>query len=228
MPMAAAVPIMAGLGGILGIAGNTNAARTGTQNSTSTDTTNGTQTNSYSPTQMALQGTTAGALSNLITRGPDLTPAMTTGTQTINDTYKGIGDSLSQSLAARGFGNSGASGTAALQTGLARGAAVGNLQAQLQAAAQQQRLAALQAATGFSFANPNRTTTGTETKTTNGTYTNPGSPVAGGLSGLFSGALGGVNATNSGMFSGFTNPFSNAFSDTTGATTGQGLLGTNN
>ena len=211
---------MAGLGGLLGIAGNTKAARTGMQTSTSTDTTNGTQTHSYSPTQMALQGTTAGALSNLITRGPDLTPAMTTGTEAINNTYKGIGDSLSQSLAARGFGNSGASGTAALQTGIARGAAVGNLQAQLEAAAQAQRLQALQTATGFGFANPNTTTTGTDTRTTNGTYTNPGSATAGGLSGLFTGALGGVNATNSGMFSGFSNPFSG----TSGAATGQGLI----
>src|SRR5450631_2300451 len=140
MPMAAAVPIMAGLGGILGAVGNTKAARTGTSSSTSTDTTSGTSTNSYSPLQLAMQGQTAGALGNLITKGPDRTAAATTGTQAINQTYKGIGDSLQQSLAARGFGNSGASGKVALQTGIGRAGAVGSLQAQLQASAQAQQL----------------------------------------------------------------------------------------
>jgi hypothetical protein len=115
---------------------------------------------------------------------------MTTGTDNINTTYKGIGDQLQQSLASRGYGNSGASGTAALQTGLARGGAVGGLQASLEAAAQQQQLQAMQTATGFGFAAPGSTGTTATTGATSGTYTAPGSVAAGTLSG-------GLTAANS-------------------------------
>lgn len=187
--------IMSGLGALLGGVSGLAGANTGTQSSTTntSGTTNNTSSPTFNPAQTAVQGTTAGALQNFITNGPDLTPAMTAGTNAINQSYKGIGDSLQQSLASRGFGNSGASGTAALQTGIAKGGAVGNLQAQLQAAAQQQQLQALSTATGFGFAAPGQTSSGSTTgnQQMNGTYTQPSSPWASMLSGGIGGLMGG-------------------------------------
>lgn len=182
--------IMTALGGLLGGLSNTTASRTGTTSSAAT--TSGSSTPTFSPIQSGLQGTTAGALQNFITKGPNLTPAMTTGTDNLNTTYKGIGDRLAQSLASRGFGNSGASGTAALQTEVGRAGAVGSLQSQLEAAAQQQQLQALQSATGFSFAAPGNTNTGTSTSS--GTSVAPGSVAAGGLSGGLTAILSQLNA----------------------------------
>lgn len=175
----------AALGGLAGYLGNTTAARTGT--TASTGTSGGSSASTFSPLQTAMQGSTAGALQNFITNGPNLTPAMTTGTDAINSTYKGIGDRLQQSLASRGFGNSGASGTAALQTEVGRAGAVGGLQGQLQTAAQQQQLQALGQASNFAFAAPGQTYTGSTSA--NGTYTTPGSAAAGGIAGAAPGIL---------------------------------------
>jgi hypothetical protein len=172
------------MGGLIGGLSNTTAARTGTTNQSTSNNATSSSSSTFNPLQYAVQGTAGGALQNFITNGPDLTPAMTAGTNAINTTYKGIGDSLQQSLASRGFGNSGASGTAALQTGIAKGGAVGNLQAQLQAAAQQQQLQALSTATGFGFAAPGQTSSGSNSGTSQSTTVNPGSEGAGIASGI--------------------------------------------
>ena len=181
--------ILAGMGALLGGASNTTGARTGYNTASSSN--SGSSTPTFSPLQTAMQGTTGAALQRYATKGPDLTPAMTAGTDSINTTYKGIGDRLQQSLASRGFGNSGASGTAALQTEVGRAGAVGGLQAQLETAAQQQQLSALQGATGFSFAAPGTTTTGSSSSA--GSFTNPGSAFAGGLSGGLTSILSQLN-----------------------------------
>lgn len=186
--------ILAGLGGLLGGLSNTTAARTGTQSSTQTGGSTSTSTPTFTGAQTGLQGTTSGALQNFITNGPNMTPAMTTGTDAINSSYKGIGDRLQQSLASRGFGSGGTSGTAALQTEVGRAGATGNLSAQLQAAAQQQQLQALGQATSFGFASPGTSGTSANTGSNSGTYTNPGSVAAGGLSGGLTTLLSQLNA----------------------------------
>ena len=182
--------ILAGMGALLGGVSNTTGARTGYN--TGATSTSGSSTPTFSPLQSALQGSTAGALQNYITRGPNLTPALTAGTENINETYKGIGDRLQQSLASRGFGNSGASGTAALQTETGRAGAVGGLQSQLQQAAMQQQLQALGQASSFGFAAPGSTNTGSSS--TAGSFTNPGSAAAGTLSGGLTSILSQLNA----------------------------------
>lgn len=187
--------LLTGLGGLLGAASNTTAARTGTNSTSTTGGSTGTSTPVFNSGQTGVQGTTANALNQFITNGPNLTPAMTTGTNSINQTYKGIGDQLQQSLASRGFGNGGASGTAGLQTSIAAGGAVGNLQAQLEASAQQQQLQALGTATGFGFASPGTTGSTATSGTQNGSYVVPGSEFAGGLSG----ALTAFNSQENGL-----------------------------
>jgi hypothetical protein len=180
----------------LGGLSNTAASRTGSQQSTTVGGSTSTSTPNFSPLQTAMQGATGSELTDFIKKGPDLTPAMTAGTDTINTTYKGIGDRLAQGEASRGFGNSGASGTQALQTEVGRAGAVGNLQASLEAQAQAQQLQALQTATGFSFAAPGSTTTSATTGTNSGTYTEPGSVPAGVLSGGLTTLLSQLNAAS--------------------------------
>jgi hypothetical protein len=68
---------------------------------------------------------------------------------------------------------------------------VGNLQSQLQSYALQQQQNAIAQATGFGFASPGSTSTGSNVGSTSGTYTVPGSVAAGSLSG----ALGGFNGS---------------------------------
>jgi hypothetical protein len=108
------------------------------------------------------------------------------GTDAINKTAAGEGTSLQQSLGERGFGNSGASGTAALQTELGRTSAVGDLQSSLQSYALQQQQNAIAQATAFGFAAPGSTSMGSTSgnSSSNGTYVEPGSEAAGAASGL--------------------------------------------
>ena len=185
--------LLAGLGSLLGGLSNTNGARTGTQSSTGTTSNTGTSTPTFSGLQQGLQSTAANALTSRINGNINTTPMATAGTEAINQTYKGIGDSLQQSLASRGFGNSGASGTAALQTEVGRAGAVGNLQNQLQSTALQQQQQAIQTAAGMAYASPGVSTSGTSAFGNSGSYTNPGSMAAGTLSGGLTSLLGGAN-----------------------------------
>lgn len=171
--------LMTGLGALLGGLSNTTAARTGT--SSGTYGSSGSTTPTFSPIQSGLQAATGTALENEITNGPNITPLATSGTNSINQTYQSIGDRLQQSLSSRGFGNSGASGSAALQTELGRAGSVGSLQSNLEGYALQQQQNALAQATGFGFAAPGSTTSGGGTSS--GSYTLPGSVAAGAVSG---------------------------------------------
>lgn len=185
--------ILTGLSSLLGGLSNTTGSRTGTSAGTTTGTNTGSSTPVFSALQGQVQGAAGNALMNEATNGINITPAETAGTGQINQTYKGIGDRLQESLSQRGFGNSGASGTAALQTELGRAGAVGGLQSNLQSYALSQQQAALQAASGFGFAAPGQTTSGTTSGSTTGTYTNPGSVAAGALSGGLTAASQGQN-----------------------------------
>jgi hypothetical protein len=158
----------------------------------------------FNPTQTAVQTAAGNKLTSELNGGIDTTPMATAGTNAINQTYKGIGDRLQQSLGARGFGNSGASGTAALQTEVGRAGAVGDLQSNLQSYALQQQQNALQQATQFGFAAPG--TSGTSTNTGSGTGSAfqtsvaPGSVVAGALAGTENGLLNALKAASAGGF----------------------------
>lgn len=173
--------IMTALGGLLGGLGSTKAANTST--TANNFSSSGTSAPSFTPGQTALQGTLGSALNNEITNGPNLTPLMTSGTNAINQTYKGIGDRLNESLSSRGFGNSGASGSAALQTELGRAGAVGDLQSNLEGYALQQQQQALGQALGYSFAAPTMTTSGSGSSY--GTSVAPHSVAAGVTSGIY-------------------------------------------
>lgn len=97
---------------------------------------------------------------------PTATPQYAAGVNNINQTYAGANNSLTQQLAARGFGSSGVEGSGLENIALSRAGAIGsltsNLQNQFMGMAQQ-----------FGFANP------TQTKTTSSTAA--GSSAAAGL-----------------------------------------------
>src|SRR5581483_3032287 len=123
---------------------------------------------------------------------PNLTPLETSGTNSINQTYKGIGDRLQESLGSRGFGNSGASGTAALQTELGRAGAVGDLQSNLEGYALGQQQTALGQALGYSFAAPGSTYS--NSGSAYGTSVAPHSVAAGVVGGASTALLSQLNA----------------------------------
>ena len=171
--------LLTGLGSLLGGLSNTTAARTGTGSNLYGS--SGSTTPTFNPMQTGVQAATGIALENEVANGPNITPLATSGTNNINQTYQSIGDRLQQSLASRGFGNSGASGSAALQTELGRSGAVGGLQSNLEGFAMQQQQNALGQATGFGFAAPGSMTSGSGSGSSS--YTLPGSVAAGALSG---------------------------------------------
>ena len=183
--------LLAGLGALLGAANNSKAARTSTTSTTGSNSSSGASSPTFSSGQTAMQGSLGNALQNEITNGPDITPLATSGTNAINQTYQGIGDRLNESLSSRGFGNSGSSGTAALQTQLGRAGAVGDLQSNLQGYAMQQQQTAMGQGLGYSFAAPGSTFSKGSTGSSYGTSVGPGSPGTGaavyGISGLLAG-----------------------------------------
>jgi hypothetical protein len=86
----------------------------------------GTTANTYTPGQTDLQSSLMQALSTLlpgITSGatsPNVTNMQTANANQINQNYAGVGDQMNRFLAARGFGQSGSTGKAAMQTELGR------------------------------------------------------------------------------------------------------------
>jgi hypothetical protein len=152
----------------------------------------------FNPTQTAVQSAAGSKLASEMNSGIDTTPMATSGTNQINQTYKGIGDRLQQSLGERGFGNSGASGTAAEQTELGRGSAIGDLQSNLQSYALQQQQNAVGQALGFGFAAPGTTSSSTNAGTSYGTSVAPGSVAAGATAGGMSSLLSQLTAAAAG------------------------------
>ncbi len=175
--------LMTGLSSLLGGLSSTKAARTSTQ----AQTYGGNGTNNYTPTftpgQTGMQGTVGQALQSQISGGVDTTPMATAGTNNIDTTYRGIGDRLQQNLSARGFGNSGASGSMGLQTELGRAGAVGDLQSQLGGYALEQQRQALGQGLQFGFASPGGTGSSSNAGSAFDTNVGAGSPLAGAFSG---------------------------------------------
>jgi len=165
--MSLASGLLSGLGALSGFLGNTTAARTTTTNSTSTP--------NYTADQSKIQGTVASTLLDRLTKGYDITPALTSGADTINKTYAGGADQLTKQFAARGFGKSGSTGEALAGNELGREGAIGSLDASLQKYALDENNKTLDEAENFGFRNPGTTSSGTSV--------GPGSPLAGGLSG---------------------------------------------
>ena len=96
-------------------------------------TANATQTPTFSAAQTSLQGLLSGALSSLLPQvssggiSPNVQATETQSANQINQNYSSMGDRMNKFLAARGFGQSGSTGKAALQTELGRqGALAGN------------------------------------------------------------------------------------------------------
>jgi len=108
-----------GLGGSVG----------GTTNQQSSS---GSLANSYSPWQTALQGLLGSSLSSQIggattgTESPDVKALQTQSDNQINANYSTLGKNLNKTLAARGFGDSGATESGALDTELGRQGAIAN------------------------------------------------------------------------------------------------------
>ena len=132
----------------------------------------GSSANTYSPGQTALQGKVGTTLSSLLdgvstgTNSPNVQAVGTQNANQINQSYAGVGNQMNKFLAARGFGKSGATGSAALQTDLSRQSALASntsntagLQLQQNAGFLSDALAAAYQATGNSTANQQNTTT---------------------------------------------------------------------
>jgi hypothetical protein len=201
--------LLTGLGALLGGASNTNAARTGTSSTTGltgTSTTgstgtSGTSSNTYTAPQQALQGQALGTISSNLQNGINLAPLETSGANSINQTYNSIGQNLNQTLASRGFGQSGAVGEGALQTQLGRAGAIGSMTSNLQGYAIQQQQSQLQDALQGAFTPTGSSNTGYSSTlgqnitdgSTNSAYTLPGSATAGALSGGVGGLLSSLN-----------------------------------
>ena len=107
-------------------------AAQGGQNAQSTSATSGNVANTYSPWQTLLQGNLGGTLSTLLsgmstgTNSPDVQAVGNQNANQIDQTYQGVQQNLNKTLAARGFGQSGATGSTALQTQLGRAGALAN------------------------------------------------------------------------------------------------------
>jgi len=103
----------------LSLGGSTSSGSSNATNST-------TQSNTYSPGQTSLQNQLGSSLSSGLTAAtngtmsPGVAAQETASADQINKTSAGTGSRISQFLAARGFGKSGATGSAGLQTELAR------------------------------------------------------------------------------------------------------------
>jgi hypothetical protein len=101
-------------------------ASSGQASDTKTGTSAGTSTSNFSPWQTLLQsglGNTLTSLLSGVTSGglsPNVQNMETANANQINETSEGTGTALNKQLAARGFGKSGQTGSAALSTELNR------------------------------------------------------------------------------------------------------------
>lgn len=147
-----------------------------------------------------------------------LAPIRNAGLQGINETYAGVPQQVTQQLANRGYGSSGATGDALYKVGLSRAGAVSGLEGQLatQGIQQQQFGASLgeqllnslkgTSSTGTTSGSTSGTTT-TDGSTT-GTQTQPGPSIfssIAGLMGTIAGAatgVGGLGSLAGGLFGG--------------------------
>jgi hypothetical protein len=169
-------------GGVSG--GSSQSTQNTNQTSTATGATSGTSTSAptYSAPQTGLQGSLATALMNILQgngSSPQVEALQTQAADQINQSYSTTADRMNRFLASRGFGRSGLTGGAQLQTELGRQGALANNNANFAGLALNQWNTGLADALNFAFANPGYSgaTTGTtsDTSTSTGTQTNKSS-----------------------------------------------------
>lgn len=167
------------LGSILGLSGGLSGGTSSSKTNTSGSTTaTGATNNTYAPWQTGLQGTLGSTLSGLLsslssgTESPNVKAMQSQSDNAINQNYSAAGTNLNKSLAARGFGESGTTGTAALSTELGRQSALAGNQsnfAGLQLGQNQSFLSdALQAAFNSMGQTSSGSTTNQQTTNTSG------------------------------------------------------------
>lgn len=111
----------------LSLGGSSSSSKSQT-NTSNTSSSNGTQANTYSAPQTSLQDQLVSTLSSLITgpTSPAVTAQQTQSADQINSEYSSMGQRMTNFLAARGFGNSGQTGQAEVQTEIGRQGALAN------------------------------------------------------------------------------------------------------
>lgn len=157
----------------------TQAQQTGTTATTGTST----QAPTYTTPQTTMQGSLADSLQAILSGSgysPQVKALQTQSADQINKSFQSQGDRTSRFLAQRGFGQSGKTGTAALQTDLARQAALAGNTATYGGYALDQFNKGLADAMQYAFANPGYTGTTGSTGTTSqtGTQTTAGTSSA--------------------------------------------------
>lgn len=143
-----------------------------------------------------------------------LAPIRNAGLQGINQTYAGVPQQVTQQLANRGYGSSGATGDALYKVGLSRAGAVSGLEGQLatQGIQQQQFGASLGEQLLNSLKGSTTSTSGTTSTdgSTTGTETKPGPSIFGTIAGLGSMLFGmpvaGGGSTGGNLLTNFLNP----------------------
>jgi hypothetical protein len=145
-----------------------------------------------------------------------LAPIRNAGLQGINQTYAGVPQQVTQQLANRGYGSSGATGDALYKVGLSRAGAVSGLEGQLatQGIQQQQFGASLGEQLLNSLKGSTTSTSGTTSTdgSTTGTQTKPGPSIFSSIAGLGSmlfglgGGGGGGGSDTSGYGGGSAGP----------------------
>jgi hypothetical protein len=141
-------------------------SKSATGNSTSTPTYTGGQGNLQSLLSSAFSQMIPGLTSG--SQSPNITAQTTANADTINKSYSSSEDATSRFLAARGFGQSGAAGSNAVQTNIAR---QGDLAKNLAAGSSQQlqqNQGLLQDALMYAFANPGQSASGTSNGSSSG------------------------------------------------------------
>ena len=156
----------------------TKTAQTGTTAGTTATTGTSTSAPTYTVPQTGMQGSLADAISSILGGtgySPQVKALQTQSADQINKSFQQQGDRTSRFLASRGFGQSGKMGTAALQTDLARQAALANNNATYGGMALSQFNQGLADALQYAFANPGYSATSGSTGTTSGTTSSTGS-----------------------------------------------------
>ena len=155
----------------------TKTAQTGTTAGTTATTGTSTSAPTYTAPQTGMQGSLADALSSILGGTGYSAPVKALQTQSadqINKSFSTQADRTSRFLASRGFGQSGKTGTAALQTDLARQAALANNNATFGGMALNQFNTGLADALQYAFANPGYSAATGSTGTTSGTTSSTG------------------------------------------------------
>lgn len=179
---------------------NHSSSSTNTSGTSNTQTGNqfnnqGSTTPTYTAPQSTLQTNLAQALQTFLSGNgytPQVQALQTQSADQINQTAKNTGTALQRQFAARGFGQSGPSGQATLQTELARQGNLAQNNANFAGLALNQWNTGLQDALNFAFANPGQsaTTSGTSSGTsdtqTTGTSKSSGTQIGAGVSGAVS------------------------------------------